>query len=446
VTLATGQSLVRHPDLRSPATMTKRAWWLVGLNILVPGSAQLLAGSRRLGRFAVRATFTLWALAIAAAAVYFLFPRVIYGLATNVIALAVLQAVLVVYAVLWIVLTLDTLRLVRLVHALPKARPALAALAVVALAAFSGAAGYGAVITGSARDTLQALFADGDYQEPIDGQYNILLLGGDAGPDRTGLRPDSLSVVSIDADSGAVATVGVPRNLERARFSEGSPLWGPFPDGYDCGDECLINYLYTYGMEHPELYPDAEANGSNPGIEATRDAMSGVTGLVLQYYVLIDMQGFANLVDALGGVTIDVPVRTPIGSITETEPDYWLEPGPQRFDGQGALWYGRSRFDTTDFDRMARQRQVQEAILQQFEPANVLVKFQDIASAGVQVVGTDVPSVMLPGFVDLGTKARGQEVAKLELVPPLIDNAYPDYEQIHALVGEAVNPPQLSAG
>ncbi|MEY2848508.1 MAG: hypothetical protein RI885_1173 [Actinomycetota bacterium] len=441
-----GGSLVRYPDLKSPDTMTKRGWWLVGVNILVPGSAQLLAGSRRLGRFGVGATFTLWALALIAFAVNYFFPRVITTVASNVIGLTVVQVLLAAYAVLWVILTLDTLRLVRLVRAAPNARPFIAGLAVIVLTATAGAAAYGAVITGSARTALDTLFSDGQYEEPVDGQYNILLMGGDAGADRTGLRPDSLSVVSINADTGATTIVGVPRNFENATFSEGSPLWGPFPNGYDCGDECLINYLYTYGTDHPELYPNAEAEGSNPGIEATRDAVSGVTGLSIQYYVLVDMQGFAQLIDSLGGVEIDVPERTAIGGVTGAEPEGYIEAGVQRMDGATALWYGRTRYDSTDFARMERQRLVQQAMIKQFEPANVLTKFSAIVDAGVQVVKTDVPQVMIPGFVDLATKAKGQPVVPLELVPPLVDSLDPDYDAIHTLVDTTIHPAEAEQG
>lgn len=427
-------SPVRHPDLKSPGTMTKRGWWLVGLNILIPGSAQLLAGSRRLGRFGVSMTFLLWAILVVAAVLFFAWPTAIYWVASNVVALTIVQGLLIAYVALWIALTLDTLRLSRLVRARPKVRPFIAGLAVLALLLTAGTASYAAMVAGVARTTLTELFADGSYTEPVDGRYNILLLGGDAGPDRSGLRPDSISLASIDVETGAATMIGIPRNFERATFSEGSPLWGPFPNGYDCGDECLINYLFTYGEENPELYPDALAGGSTPGIEATRDAVSGVTGLAIQYFVLIDMQGFAQLVDALGGVEIDVPVRTPIGSITNTQPDYWVEAGRQRFTGDQALWYGRSRFDTTDYDRMERQRQVQAAIITQFEPANVIGKFQGVADAGAQVVKTDVPSVMLPRFVEMAGKTRVQPITKLELIPGVVDTLDPDYAMIHEIV------------
>jgi len=420
--------------------MATRAWWLVGFNILIPGSAQLLAGNRKLGRFGVRLTFSLWALAIIAIALYFLAPRAIYGVASNTIALTVVQIVLVVYAVLWLALTLDTLRLTNLVRATPSVRPFVAGLAVVVMVICVGGAGYAAMLTGVLRSTVSDLFVSGDYADPVDGQYNILLLGGDAGPDRMGMRPDSISVVSVNADTGAATMIGVPRNFERAIFSEGSPLWTPFPDGYDCGDDCLINYLYTYGEEHPELYPDAVANGSSPGVEATRDAVAGVTGLTLQYFVVIDMQGFADLVDSLGGVTIDVPAVTNIAPIEATEPYFTLEAGSQHMDGGTALWYARSRYETTDYERMERQRQVQEAIVTQFTPANVLSKFQGIASAGVQVINTDVPKSMLPAFLDLATQARVLPITKLELVPGVVETVYPDFAVIHALVQSTLHP------
>jgi LCP family protein required for cell wall assembly len=418
--------------------MTTRAWWLVALNFLLPGSVQLLAGSRRLGRFGVVMTFIMWLLVAAAATLYFVNRSLLMSQATNVWALLVVEVVLIAYVVLWVVLTLDTLRLVRLVKIGPVARPFIAVLAILGLVASAGVAAYGANVAEIARSTISSVFDSGEYQEPVDGRYNILLLGGDAGPDRTGLRPDSISVASVDAETGATTIIGIPRNFERAVFSEGSPLYGPFPSGYDCGDECLISYLYTEAMNNPGLYPEADENGSNPGIEAMRDSVEGVTGLTLQYYVLIDMQGFADLIDALGGVTIEVPERTAIGPITSPTPFGFVEAGTQHLDGPTALWYARSRFDSNDYERMERQRQVQAAILSQFEPANVLGRFQAVADAGAQVVKTDIPNVMLGLFTDLATKSRALPPASLEIVPPEFNTLDPDYDFIRARVQESL--------
>jgi LCP family protein required for cell wall assembly len=440
----TATSPIRTPDLRSTPTMTKRAWWLVGLNLLIPGSAQILAGNRRLGRFGVGTTFLLWGLGIGGIVVWFVARTVILSIVTNPIGLTVIQVVLAAYAVLWVVLTLDTLRLTRLIATAPAMRPAIAALSILALVATAGAAGYGAVSAGSARSAVSSIFAGNTMVAPVNGRYNILLLGGDAGPDRTGLRPDSTSVASIDAVTGATTIIGIPRNMEQIQFAKGSPLYGPFPKGYVCGDKCLIDYLYTYAEENKALYPAAASQGSSPGIEAMKDAAEGVTGLTIQYYGLIDMQGFSDLIDALGGVTIDVPARLEYGPVTATKPYGTFEAGTQKMNGYLALWYGRSRYKGSDYERMARQRVVQAAILKQFQPSIVLTKFQDIARAGAQVVKTDIPSAALPGFVDLADKARKRPVTQLELVPPAFDQARPDYAKIHAAVQAATTPPSAT--
>jgi len=434
---------VRHPDATSEPFMTKRAWVLVLLNVVVPGSAQVLAGSRRLGRWGLASTLVFWAVAVVVIVLAFAFRSPLIEIATNVVALTIVQVFLAYYAVLWVVLTVDTLRLARIVRTAPSARGFLAGAMVLLMVLTVGPAAYGAYLAGVQHGLLNSLFTSrADAAPPVDGRYNIMLLGGDAGADRTGLRPDSISVASIDAETGATTIVGIPRNLYDAPFVAGSPLYGDYPDGYDCGDDCLVSFLYTYGEEHPDLYPDAESRGSNAGVEAMRDAVEGITGLTVQYYALIDMQGFVDLIDALGGIQVDVQQRIPInggvdGNGQPINVDGWIEPGDQKLDGYHALWYARARHGTSDYDRMARQREVQQALLSQFQPATVLSKFQAVASAGVQTVDTDIPQGALAAFVDLAVEAKSQQITSLELVPPTYDNVYPDYDAMRAAVAQA---------
>jgi len=434
---------VRHPDATSEPFMTKRAWVLVLLNVVVPGSAQVLAGNRRLGRWGLASTLVFWAVAVVVIVLAFAFRSPLIEIATNVVALTIVQVFLAYYAVLWVVLTVDTLRLARIVRTAPSARGFLAGAMVLLMVLTVGPAAYGAYLAGVQHGLLNSLFTSrADAAPPVDGRYNIMLLGGDAGADRTGLRPDSISVASIDAETGATTIVGIPRNLYDAPFVAGSPLYGDYPDGYDCGDDCLVSFLYTYGEEHPDLYPDAESRGSNAGVEAMRDAVEGITGLTVQYYALIDMQGFVDLIDALGGIQVDVQQRIPInggvdGNGQPINVDGWIEPGDQKLDGYHALWYARARHGTSDYDRMARQREVQQALLSQFQPATVLSKFQAVASAGVQTVDTDIPQGALAAFVDLAVEAKSQQITSLELVPPTYDNVYPDYDAMRTAVAQA---------
>lgn len=437
-------SAVRYPDVNSPHVMTTRAWWLVALNFLIPGSPQLIAGNRRLGRFGVSATFVLWALVVLAIVLYFVWRVALLTIVSTSVGLWVIALALIFYAVLWVVLTLDTLRLVRLVKTAPNARGWIAGLTTVLMVLVGGGAAYGAYVATTTSSFVSDVFAATPPEPPIDGRYNIMLLGGDAGPDREGLRPDSISLVSIDATTGQATMIGLPRNLEYAQFADGSPMQAKYPEGYGVNgcevDVCLLNSIYTeVELYSPDMYPNAEAEGSNPGIEAMRDAVEGITGLQVQYYVLIEMQAFVDLVDSLGGVTITVDSAVPIHTDdTFTDVSEWIGPGVVTLDGYHALWYARSRHDTTDYDRMARQRQLEVAILEQFNPANVLSKFQAVATAGARLVKTDIPQSTLGAFVDLASKTKDLPVIEVGLDPSNdVDPEYPDYGWIRELVANA---------
>ena len=89
-----GDQPIRRPDTRSPRVMTRRAWWLVVLNFLLPGSAQSLAGSRRLARVGLTATLVMWLLVIAGVGVTLVSPGFLTSLMTNGFFLLLVQIVL----------------------------------------------------------------------------------------------------------------------------------------------------------------------------------------------------------------------------------------------------------------------------------------------------------------------------------------------------------------
>ncbi|GAA3588528.1 hypothetical protein GCM10022198_10170 [Klugiella xanthotipulae] len=428
---------IRYPDAGSSEVMTKRGWWLVLLGFFIPGAPQVLAGSRKLGRFGLGATLTLWAGIVVAVITYLVWPQAIYALFTQRIAITVVQVFLLFYAVLWLVLTLNTLRLVRIVKVKPRSRAFVAGTAVLALLLTSGSTAYAAYLLNVQRGLL-GIFTQAERAEPIDGRYNILLLGADAGEDREGVRPDSITIVSVDAETGQAVMVGVPRDVRNIPIPEASPLMQVFTDGLDEGK---VNGLYSSGMLNAGIYPDAAASGSNAGIEATKDGLEGLTGITIQYYVMVDMAGFAHMIDALGGVTITVESRVAMAGHGATGNIQYIEPGVQKLDGGTALWYARSRFDTTDWDRMVRQRNLQVAILEQFTPANVLSKYQGIADAGSQIITTDIPESMLAYFVDLATKTKKLEPIRVDLGPDVIDQDNPDTAYLHEHLHSVLYPP-----
>ncbi|WP_295843267.1 LCP family protein [uncultured Microbacterium sp.] len=463
------QRPMRHPDANSRAVMTRRGWWLVALNFLLPGSAQVLAGNRRLGRFGLGATLAMWTILVLAGLGALLMPSGLFALATGSfipdflswfrpLPLTLVQIALVAYAVLWIVLTIDTLRLVRLVKVGPLSRVAIAVVSVALLVVSGSGAAWAAQAAGTTRDTFSELFAQSaPVVPPSDGYYNILLLGADSGEGRDSMRFDSISVVSINADTGATTITGIPRDMPHFPFAPG-PMQDKYPDGHTgyanatCGWGSGINQLRTeveVCQDGNTLYPNAKAEGSEPGIEATKDAAEGIMGIQIPYYVLIDMKGFADLVDALGGVDIDVKERLPKGGPAyDGQPvdDWafgWVEPGQQHMNGDTAQWYARSRYTTSDFDRMRRQRELQEAILAQTTPQNVLTHFQDVATAGTNIVETDLPQGLIaPTLVNLALEAKGQPVGTLELTPAGgVDEFDPDYAQVQQMVHDKLHPP-----
>ncbi len=447
---------LRYPD-GSRKTMTRRGWWLVLLNFLVPGSAQAVAGNRRLGRIGLAATLAMWVLAVLGILSVLLWRQAVVTLATNWFFLVAVQVVLLAYAVLWLVLTVDTLRLVRLVRTGSIARFGIAGLSVVLLVVAGGGAVYASSAAGTARSTLGSIFgASGPAVEPSDGYYNILLLGADSGKGRDHMLFDSISVVSVNAESGAVTITGIPRDMPNVPFSEG-PMQELYPDGHrgqssqTCGWDNKINQLNTEVgkcLDGAALYPDAAAHGSTPGIEATKDAAEGVLGIEIPYYVFVDMDGFASLIDALGGVDITVSERLPTGALHQNDDGTlsgvtgWIEAGEQHMDGDTAQWYARSRYTTNDWDRMKRQRQLQQAILDQFTPVTVLTRFNEVAAAGSDIVRTDLPQSMLPYFTELALKAKEQEVQTIELTPEGgVDYEDPDFAYVRELVHTALHPP-----
>ena len=109
-------------------------------------------------------------------------------------------------------------------------------------------------------------------------------------------------------------------------------------------------------------------------------------------------------------------------------------------DGDTAQWYARSRYTTSDWDRMERQRELQAAILAQFDPQTVLLRFQDIARAGSDLVSTDIPKGLLAKLAGIAEKSQSLPMTTIELVPPLVDPDYPDYDAIRQMIQETLHP------
>ncbi|MBO0813203.1 MAG: LCP family protein, partial [Microlunatus sp.] len=284
-------------------------------------------------------------------------------------------------------------------------------------------------------------------------RVNILLLGGDDGPDRSGTRTDTVMVASIDTKTGDTTLISLPRNTARMPFPPNSPLSRYYPNGFTNGDgnnaEYFLNAMYR---NVPANVPkNILGKTDNLGADVMKLSVGEATGLKIDYYVLIDLAGFKKLIDALGGITVNINTYVAIGGNTDLHipPKNWLHPGPnQHLNGARALWFARGRYGADDFQRMDRQRCVVNAIIQQANPANVLTRYEAIAKAGKEIVKTDIPQEALPAFVDLSMRAKHGNVRSLVFKHGVNGFSSPDPDfnlvrsQVAKAIQETINPPK----
>lgn len=413
----------------------RRALALMLMTLVLPGSAQLVAGRRRLGLIALRIWFALLSGLVLMVLIALVSHTFVLWFVTNSTALTLLRLLLMVLAVGWAALFVDAWRLGEPLSLHQRQRLVMVGINGVLCFAVAGSLLFASHLVGTQKDFLAAMFGTGPASSAVDGRYNVLLLGGDSGSDRWGLRPDSLTVASIDADTGRTVLFGLPRNMLNFPFAKGSIMAQQFPHGYDCGTECELNSLVTWANDHQALFRGIE----NPGVEATTEAVEGITGLRINYYAMVNLQGFQRMVDAVGGVTLTVRDRIPIGGVGGPVTGY-IQPGTRKLNGYQTLWFARSRESADDYSRMARQKCVMNAMLHQLSPERVLLKFDAIAKAGASLVTTDIPLSEADRFIGLALKARSQPVRTVSFVPPQINTSHPDIATIHRMVDRALHP------
>ena len=276
---------------------------------------------------------------------------------------------------------------------------------------------------------------------PFEGteRVNVLLLGGDAGADRWSLRTDSMIVVSVDPITGYTAMISVPRNLRRMPFPTDTALADAFPEGFTD----IANAVYTYVDGHREL----AGGGGDAGAQAIKLGIAQLLGIPIHYYVLVDMAGFVDVVDAIGGIDIYVAKRVPSAlnppGSKHPVPD-WYEVGDQHMDGTLALGYARSRRVDSDYSRMARQRCVLAGIAGAATPRAIATGLADLVGAFGDSVRSDIPRNRLgelAQLMDLYSQAGGlAAVRTLHLAPPLVDPAGWDPAEVRAYALGVLTP------
>ncbi|MDP4508207.1 LCP family protein [Nonomuraea turcica] len=267
-------------------------------------------------------------------------------------------------------------------------------------------------------------------------RVNILLLGGDADDHRVGVRTDSMNLASVDVKTGNTVLFSLPRNLENVRFRPGTPMAVRFPNGFRLppdaagGRSDLLNSVWEYADAHPEIFGGRQHQGP----KVLMDTIGYTLGVKVDWYALVNMWGFARLIDAIGGITINVETDVVFGKYNEG----LVKAGTRKLKGADAMWYARSRTNSDDYTRMRRQRCVLGALLDQADPGTVLTRFNKIALATKELIRTDIPRRWLTHLVPLALKVKNAKVTSVQFVPPLINTGYPDWEKIRAVATKAI--------
>jgi polyisoprenyl-teichoic acid--peptidoglycan teichoic acid transferase len=458
----------RHRTPR--ARTTSKAIGLTLLSALIPGYGLLMGGRKKLGAFVL--TISVGLLLIAA---YVGLTRrdSILALAVSPRQLLIATAAVVVLGVCWIWIVVASHKLLRPVSMTYTGR--LVGSMFVGLLCFAIAVPttVAAQTVMAQRDLVGSVFqSEGDSKSAtrpkVDKKdpwantprLNLLLLGADDGVGREGTRTDTVIVASIDTKTGDTSLISLSRNWMRMRFPADSPLAKVYPDGF--WDPKLGNveqpeyYLDAMYENIPKQHPGILGQTDNEGADALKLAVGETLGLDIDYYMQVNLAGFRQIIDAVGGITVNVNYRVPIGgdygdgpgSNSHKKPSSYIEPGPdQKLDGYHALWFARGRYGLSDPSRQERQRCTIHALVNSVNPATLVTKYQQIASAGKQVLRTDIPQEILGAFIELGLKVKNAKVTNVDLDKsknfPTGKN--PDYEAMQALIQKAINPKPVAS-
>jgi LCP family protein required for cell wall assembly len=241
-----------------------------------------------------------------------------------------------------------------------------------------------------------------------DGWLNVLLLGLDvrcAGGLVTGANTDTMMVVSANSTTGEVYMFSFPRDI--AQF----PLYvgGTMP-GY-----WKLNTFAGYTKQHPETFPE-------PGQPALAYQIGYLLGIPIDYYASINLCGFPQLIDEVGGV--DVCNTKQIDDANYHWLDgqnlgFHLAPGRYHMDGATALAYARSRHGSSDFARAKRQQQILSAVrVALLRPENIARLPEIVATVG-GLVHTNFPDDQRDQLLALAGQVQDDPTGQFVLSPPL---------------------------
>ncbi len=256
---------------------------------------------------------------------------------------------------------------------------------------------------------------------------NVLLIGVDARADHPeeGVRSDTLILARLDAAGRWVSLLSIPRDSQVELLDIGTTK---------------VNVAYGQGYARAEELYGPSTSPEQGGMALAAQTVEQLLnlrrhGMRVDYTAQVNFDGFAEVIDALGGISVDVP--TAIVDDEYPTPDFGtmrveFAPGPQRMDGARALIYARTRHADSDFGRAERQQQVLRAILHEFQakswPGQVAavpallgaVAGEDGATPPVQTTMPIDRIDVLLGLISLAGGLNPDEVGQLRISPEVV--------------------------
>lgn len=252
------------------------------------------------------------------------------------------------------------------------------------LVAFFAVVGYGAYLYIKANTVLSDAYEEDERDkselrdkivDPKFDNVSILIMGVDASDKRENeatARTDTLMLATLNKDKKSVKLLSIPRD---------SYVYVP-----EVGYETKINHAHAYG-----------------GHRATIDTVENLLNIPVDYYVRVNFEAFIDVVDALDGVTVDVPYEFTEQDSTDKANAIHLEEGSQNLNGEEALALARTRKLDNDIERGKRQQEILKAIVDRAVSLDSILKYDDIIEAVGGNMRTNMTFSEMKSFISYGT-------------------------------------------
>ena len=426
--------MTRRPaGTATPAASSRRSRYLPAvLDALIPGLGHAIAGRRRLSL-----VFGLPIVFLLAAALVVVLTTSVYRLAAQliadevIVALLVLQGAILLWRLAAVGSSLFNPRLPR-----PGVRDALPiAILVVAIVAPQV---YAVAATQAVRETANEIFVEetpapvaalpsgtpapdpsflapaspssspSPSATPAVPRINLLVIGVDAGVNRTTYLTDTMIVVSLDPVGETVSMLSIPRDMVDVPLADGRTY------------TAKINGLVSYARHHPKQFPGTDGTG----FDVLRDALGALLQIDIDYYATVNLGGFVKVVDTLGGVDVNV-ARSFCDSHYRGygfPNGFSIKAGRRHLNGNQALAYARVRKPAgeSDFTRAARQQEVLSGIRDAIARGKFLNDPIKLVKALGKTVATNVPRKKLPEFAEYVSQVGRKQTYRAVITRPLV--------------------------